>query len=101
MRKLKMQTQVSADGYCAGPNGELNWMQWEWDDELKNHMNMLTDSIDTILLGRKMADGFISHWTKAAADPNDPSADFAKKMVDARKVVFTKTLDTSDPMLAR
>lgn len=101
MRKLKLQTQVSADGYCAGPNGELDWMTWEWDDELKNHTTILTDSVDTILLGRKMADAFISHWAKAAADPNDPTVDFAKKMVGARKVVFTKTLDKSDPMVAR
>jgi hypothetical protein len=32
----------------------------ELDDEIK-YVNELTDSVDTILLGRKMTDGFVSH----------------------------------------
>ena len=101
MRKLKLQMQVSADGYCAGPNGELDWMTWTWDDKLEAYGSKLTESIDTILLGRKMADGFISHWAKVAVDTKNREAHFAKQMVDAHKVVFTKTLNTSDPMVAR
>ena len=96
MKKLKLQVQMSVDGYIAGPNGEMDWMTWNWDDELKNYVNDLTDSSDCILLGRKMAGGFIAHWTSALADPNDPSYPFAKKMIDTPKVVFTKTLDRSD-----
>jgi len=53
--------QISVDGFVAGPNGELDWMEWNWDDEIKNYVNELTDSVDTILLGRKMTEGFISH----------------------------------------
>ena len=61
MRTLKLQMQISVDGFVAGPNGELDWMEWNWDDEIKNYVNELTDSVDTILLGRKMTEGFISH----------------------------------------
>jgi hypothetical protein len=53
MRKLKLQVQMTVDGFVAGPNGELDWMMWNWDDKLKNYVGELTDSVDTILLGRK------------------------------------------------
>jgi len=26
MRKLKLQVQMTVDGYVAGPNGEMDWM---------------------------------------------------------------------------
>src|SRR4030095_11834693 len=96
MKKLKLQMQTSVDGFVGGPNGELDWMMWNWDDEIKNYVTELTDSVDTILLGRKMTEGFISHWTNIVKNqPGDPSYPFAKKMVDKPKVVFTKTLDKS------
>jgi dihydrofolate reductase len=96
MRKLKLQMQISVDGFVGGPNGELDWMTWDWDDEIKNYVNELTDSVDTILLGRKMTEGFISHWTNIVMNKrDDPSYPFAKKMVDKPKFVFTKTLDKS------
>ena len=59
MKKLKLQVQMTVDGFVAGPNGELDWMMWDWDDELSQYVTELTNSIDTILLGRKMTDGFI------------------------------------------
>lgn len=95
MRKLKLQMQKTVDGFVGGPNGELDWMQWNWDDGIKKYVDELTDSVDTILLGRKMTDGFISHWTNAVKN-RDETYPFAKKMVDYSKVVFTKTLDKSE-----
>ncbi|HXL54746.1 MAG TPA: dihydrofolate reductase family protein [Chitinophagaceae bacterium] len=96
MRTLKLQMQISVDGFVAGPNGELDWMEWNWDDEIKNYVNELTDSVDTILLGRKMTEDFISHWSNIVMNkPDDPSYPFAKKMVDKPKVVFSKTLKES------
>ena len=96
MRKLKLQVQMSVDGYVAGPNGELEWMTWNWDDKLKEYVNDLHKPVDMILLGRKMADGFITYWTSVVANPDDPQHEFGKKMTDTPKVVFTKTLDKSD-----
>ncbi len=96
MRKLKLQMQMSLDGYVARPNGELDWMTWNQDDKLIQFINSLIDSSDTILLGRKMTDGFVSHWENVVNNkPDSPDFSLAKKMVDTPKVVFTKTLDKS------
>lgn len=96
MRKLKLQVQMTVDGFVGGPKGELDWMTWKWDNKLESYANELTDSIDTILIGRKMTEGFISYWTNALTKPDDPEYAFAKKMIDTPKIVFTKTLDKSN-----
>ena len=90
MRKLKIQTQVSVDGYMAGPNGEMDWMVWNWDDALKNFVQELTEPVDTIVLGHNLAKGFIDHWAAAAAKDNDW---FSNKMAQTPKVVFSKNAD--------
>lgn len=90
MRKLKLQMQMSADGFVAGPNGEIDWAEWNWTDDIKNYVTKLTESVDCIILGRKLAQGFIPHW---AANPDAEGADI---MNHTAKVVFTKTLDQSE-----
>jgi dihydrofolate reductase len=97
MRKLKLQVQMSVDGFVAGPNGELDWMTFSntRDDKLSEYVNALTDSSDTILLGRKMTDGFVNYWTSALDKPESPEYSFARKMVDIPKVVFSKTITES------
>ncbi len=93
MRKLKLQVQISIDGFIAGPNGEMDWMEWNWDDKLKKYVSDLTENIDCIVLGRKLAQGFIPHW---AAKPDYEDGWFVGKMNDSEKVVFTKTLEQSE-----
>ena len=96
MRKLKLQVQMTVDGYVAGPNGEMDWMSFGQDEELLNIINELIDSSDTILLGRKMTSGFVDYWEGVVNNqPDSTEFAFAKKMVDTPKVVFTKTLDKS------
>jgi dihydrofolate reductase len=73
----------------------MDWMIWDLDDKLKNHISELTKSVDTIILGRKMTDGFISYWSDIMTKPDDPFYAFAKKMIETPKVVFTKTLKVS------
>ena len=92
MRKLKLQVQITIDGFIAGPNGEMDFMVWDWDDEAKKYVSELTDSIDCILLGRVLAQGFIPYWEKVASDPADPQYLFGKKMSDASRVVFSRKL---------
>jgi len=93
MRKVKLQMQMTINGYVAQPNGKNDWMTWNPDDELIAFMNSLLDTSDTLLLGRKTADSIIKYW-EDTADEN-PTHPFAKKIVDISKVVFTKTVDKS------
>ena len=95
LRKLKLQVQMSIDGCIAGPNGEMDWMVGLLDDKLNKYVNEITESIDTILLGRKMTDVFISYWSDVINKPDDPWYALAKKMIEIPKVVFTKTLNKS------
>jgi hypothetical protein len=48
LRKLKLQVQMSIDGYIAGPDGEMDWLVWNWDDNLKEHLNELTVKMSTM-----------------------------------------------------
>jgi dihydrofolate reductase len=95
LRKLRLQVQMSVDGCIAGPNGEMDWMVGLLDDELIKYAYKITEPIDTILLGRKMTDVFISTWLDVMNKPDDPWYAFSKKMIETPKVVFTKTLNKS------
>ena len=91
MRKLKLQVQVSIDSFVAGPNGETDWLIWNWDEPLNQYVQGITAPVDCIILGRKLAEGFIPTWTSQLENP-DTANDFARKMVETPKVVFTKTI---------
>lgn len=95
VRKLKLQVQMTVDGYIAGPNGEMDWMIFNWDNELKEYVTEITIPVDCIILGRKLAEGFIPHWADVAANPDHPEFTAGKKFSDTHKVVFTKTLEQS------
>ena len=90
MRKLKLQVQISLDGFIAGPNGEMDWMMFDWDEDLKEYVRQITDSVDCILLGRKLAQGFIPHWA------SHPEEEGAEKINNTPKLVFSNTLDHSE-----
>ena len=90
MRKLKLQVQMTVDGFVAGPEGQLDWMTRNLDEGAIGRIVQITDSSDTILLGRKMTDGFITYWESVQPDSHEYV--FARKMVDTPKIVFSKTL---------
>lgn len=94
MRKLKLQVQMTIDGFVAGPNGELDWM-WiagERDDAGLQKVIELADSCDTILLGRKMTRGFVDYWESVVDNqPDSAEQPLAQRMVNMRKIVFSRT----------
>ncbi|MEA2478690.1 MAG: hypothetical protein QOJ07_612 [Thermoleophilaceae bacterium] len=92
MRKFKLQVQTSVDGYMAGPNGEMSFMTFPWSDDVAAYVTALTDPVDTIVLGRKLAEGFIPTW---AAGPKSEPQHAIDKMNNTPKVVISNTLDES------
>lgn len=99
MRKLKLQVQITVDGFIAGPIGEMNWLVWDWDEELKQYVADITETVDCIALGRKLAEGFIPHWSNVAANSDNQEYAAGRKFTDTKKIVFSKTLDTSDAIV--
>ncbi len=101
MRRIVMFNRVTADGYFAGPDGNLNWVVPE--PELDNSAAASLPGADTILLGRRTYDMFEAFWPHAADDSKtapDPhaagrrSADIralADWINQATKLVVSKT----------
>ncbi len=96
MRKLKLHVGMSIDGCIAGPNNEMDWIDFTWNEKLREYEDRLHEPVDTILLGRKMTNEFISYWSNVMNKPEDPEYTFAKKMMETPKIVFTKTLNKSE-----
>ncbi|WP_433246975.1 dihydrofolate reductase family protein [Streptosporangium sp. CA-135522] len=92
MRKFKLQVQVSVDGYMAGPNGEMDWMTFPWTDDINAYIAALTESVDCIVLGRKLAEGFIPTW---ASQPEGEDKEAIDWMNNTPKVVISDSLTES------
>lgn len=94
MRILKLQMQITLDGFVAGPNGELDWM---WASGVPDKAGIekvieLAESCDTILLGRKMTKEFVNYWENVVDNqPDSPEMPLAKLMVDLNKIAFSRT----------
>jgi dihydrofolate reductase/enamine deaminase RidA (YjgF/YER057c/UK114 family) len=90
MSRLKLQMQITVDGFNPdGQNGGLSW------DEVRDYSRDLLASANTIVIGRKTAADFIPHWEKVAAKPDDSWYDVAQRIANAKKIVFSKTLNGS------
>jgi len=96
MRKLKLQMQISLDGFnSTGPNDEQKWITWAWD-EIKNNVLDLADSADTEIIGRKLAMDYIPYWLDTYTKPDNPMYELAKIKANQKKIIFTKTLEKSE-----
>ncbi len=95
MRKLKLQMQITLDGFnSTGDLDEQQWVTWDWNG-IKEQVFDLLDTSDTIILGRKLAEGYIPHWQETVNKPDDPMYRLATRIVNTNKVVFTKKWDKS------
>ena len=82
IRKLKLHVELSIDGCIAGPNNEMDWIDFTWNERLRDYEDKLHKPVDTILLGRKMTNEFISYWLDILKRPKDKEYSFAKKMME-------------------
>ena len=92
VRTFKLQVQTSVDGYMAGPGGEMDWMTLPWSSDVEAYVTALTEPVGCIVLGRRLAEGFIPHWAAQPQGEDQPSID---KMNDTPKVVISHTLAES------
>jgi dihydrofolate reductase len=92
VRKFKLQVQTTVDGYMGGPNGEMDWTTVPWSDDLTAYGWALTEPVDCMVLGRKLAEGFIPAWEAGPEGETQASID---KVNDTPKVVISNTLTES------
>src|SRR6266540_1395311 len=108
MRRIVMWNQVSADGYFAGPDGNLDWVvpDEEFDREVAEGIERsgTGPTADTVLFGRRTYEQFAAFWPHALdespASPNPHAAGrvspemraMAVMLNEATKLVFSRTL---------
>jgi dihydrofolate reductase len=101
-RRIVMFNRVSADGYFAAPDGNLNWVVP--DSEVDRAGAEGIPQTGAIMFGRKTYEMFEKFWPhvgKGSAPPSDPHApgrqspellNFAKVLNESPKIVFSRTL---------
>ncbi len=69
MRNIIVSMRVTLDGFIAGPQGEMDWMEEFFDEALATYESELQKTVDMTLFGRVAYQGFESYWPKVALDP--------------------------------
>jgi dihydrofolate reductase len=91
MRQLVLAVFVSLDGYIAGPGKQL--VPPAWSNDMQRHWaDANIDRAGVLLYGRVCFEGMAHFWQAAAADSASPQHDFAQRMAQLPKVVFSNTL---------
>ena len=101
MRRIVMFNRVSADGYFAAADGNLDWVVP--DAQVDKQGAAAIPGTDTVILGRRTYEMFASFWphvldSPAAADPHGQGRfspemhAFARDLNDMTKLVFSRTL---------
>ena len=105
-RRIVVFNRVSADGYFAAADGNLNWAVP--DPEVDRAGASGIPANDAIMFGRKTYEMFASFWPhvgKGSAPPPDPHSgvrespellNFAKMLNESAKIVFSRTLKSAD-----
>src|SRR5882724_10330479 len=98
MRKLIVSMNITLDGFVSGCNHELDWHFQSWNEEMADLLSQQLSKADTILLGRVTYNAMASYWPTSTTDPCFPRNDvaFADMMNEHSKIVFSKTLQTTD-----
>ena len=92
MRKLIFFMHTSLDGFVAGPNGEMDWINL--DDAMFDFVATMTDQADTALYGRVTYEMMQSYWPKAGEQPNASKHDkeHSAWYNKVSKIVLSKTI---------
>ena len=92
MGKLVSFMHTSLDGFVAGPNGEIDWINVA--EEIFDYAGSRTNEADTALYGRVTYQMMESYWPTAAEQPGATKHDIEHSSWYNRvtKVVLSRTL---------
>jgi dihydrofolate reductase len=89
MADIVLQMMMTLDGYVAGPNDELDWID---NDPVMGEAHFaLAEGAAAAIIGHKVYQGMAQFWPAAAANPDAPNneAEFGKLMNSMRKIVVS------------
>lgn len=88
-RKLLLQMHISINGFVDSVNETLlKWINPDFSEDLNSLVSSVTANVDEILLGRKLAEGFIPAWkSRPASEPG------VKYISETLKTVFSSKLE--------
>lgn len=97
MRKIVLFMHTSLDGFVAGPNGEMDWINTS--PEMFDYAAERTNHSDTALYGRVTYQMMDSYWPTAADQPGASRHDIehSKWYNEVAKVVVSKTMKGQHP----
>jgi dihydrofolate reductase len=88
MRRIIVSNLMSLDGFFEGPNHELDW--FVVDEEFFEYARDMLRGVDIILFGRKTYRYMADYWPSAPAD------EIADQMNNLPKIVFSRTLQSTE-----
>jgi dihydrofolate reductase len=93
MKKIILFMHTSLDGFVAGPNGEMDWINV--GDEIFKEATKVTDRADTALYGRITYDMMEGYWPTAADQPTATRHDIehSRWYNSVAKIVISKTME--------
>ena len=93
MRKLIFFMHPSLDGFVAGLNGEMNWINI--DETMFDFVATMTDKADAALYGRVTYDMMQSYWPTAGDKPDASKHDkeHSAWYNKVSKVILSKTMN--------
>lgn len=96
MRKIISFMHMSLDGFVAGPNGEMNWINV--NEEIFDYVGKRISKGDTALYGRVTYQMMENYWPTAGDKPTATKHDIehAKWYSKVRKIVLSKTMNEGD-----
>jgi dihydrofolate reductase len=95
VRKVILLEHVSLDGYLAGPQGEMDWINT--DDEVWHCVHPVLDSADTVIWGRVTYKMMEDYWPTAPDRPDATQHDIHHGLWlrNATKIVLSNSLTQS------
>jgi dihydrofolate reductase len=88
MSKIIVYNFITVDGYFSGPNGELNWHQY--DEEMGQLSKEQMKTFSALIFGRTTYEMMAGYWptTEAASEP-----DVAQALNNLPKLVFSSSME--------